>query len=140
MRSKAPLSVIEQLIMLLIFALAAAVCLRAFAWADAASRHSSDCDRALIEAQSAASVIRQTGGDVDAAAALWGGRVRDGCWLIAYDAHWNRTDGEGDMVLKVTPADTRIALLGRAGVSVERKGEWLAGLDVLWQEEAEDAG
>lgn len=139
MRSKAPLAVIEQVIMLLVFALAAAVCLRAFAWADAASRHSGDCDRAWIEAQSAASVIRQTRGDMDAAAVLWGGCVRDGCWVVEYDKDWNRTDGEGDIHLKVTPVDTRIPLLGRADVSVEKDGEWLEGLNVLWQEVAEDA-
>ena len=139
MRSRAPLSVLEQLIMLLIFALAAAVCLRAFAWADTASGHSADCDRALTEAQSAASVIRQTRGDVAAAAELWGGSVREGCWVIGYDEDWNRTDAGGTVCLRVTPTDTPSALLGRAAVSVEKDGAWLAALDVMWQEVAADA-
>ena len=137
MRSKAPLSVIEQLVMLLIFALAAAVCLRAFAWADTISRHSRDCDRALTRAQSAASVIRQTRGDVHAAAELMGGSVREGSLIIRYDENWDTKEG-GEILLKVTPVDTKVALLGRAGVSVERDGEWLAMLDVMWQEVAAD--
>lgn len=137
MKSKAPLSVIEQLVMLLVFALAAAVCLRALAWADNASRHSLDCDRALTEAQSAASVIQQTRGDVHAAAQMLGGSVREGCLVIEYDRAWNRTDS-GDILLKVTPVDSHLALLGRADVSVEMDGDWLATLDAVWQEVAED--
>lgn len=140
MRSRAPLSVIEQLLMLLVFSLAAAVCLRAFVWADTASRRSLACDRALVEAQSAASVIRQTRGDLDAAAELLGGSVRGGCWVVQYDDDWNRTDGEGIYLLRVSPVDTRVALLGRAGVEVEWAGECFAALDVMWQEVPADEG
>ena len=39
MRSKAPLALMEQMVMVLVFALAAALCLQAFALADRISRH-----------------------------------------------------------------------------------------------------
>ena len=38
MRSKAPLALMEQMVMVLVFALAAALCLQAFALADRISR------------------------------------------------------------------------------------------------------
>ena len=137
MRSRASLSVLEQLIMLLIFALAAAICLRAFAWADVASERSAACDRAMREAQNAAAVIRQTRGNMADAAELWGGSVRDGSWVIGYDESWNRADGTS-CLLKVTPIDDGIGLLGQAAVSVERNGQQLAALEVAWQEVAAD--
>ena len=39
MRSKAPLVMMEQMVMLLVFALAAALCLQAFVRSDAQSKH-----------------------------------------------------------------------------------------------------
>ncbi|MCI9425675.1 MAG: hypothetical protein HFF30_08945, partial [Flavonifractor sp.] len=51
MRSKAPLVMMEQMVMLLVFALAAALCLQAFVRSDAQSKHSEARDRAVLQAQ-----------------------------------------------------------------------------------------
>nr|WP_326127058.1 hypothetical protein [uncultured Oscillibacter sp.] len=58
MRSKAPLILMEQMVMLLVFALAAALCLQAFVKSDALSSRSEARDRALLEAQNAAEALK----------------------------------------------------------------------------------
>ena len=61
MKSKASLVLMEQLVMLLVFALAAAFCLQAFVRADAISRQTARRDEAVLIAQSAAEILRATG-------------------------------------------------------------------------------
>ena len=73
MKSRASLSLIEQTMMLLIFALAAALCLRGFVLADTRSRTYADRDQALLCAQNAAQTLKACGGDYAAAAELCGG-------------------------------------------------------------------
>ena len=47
MRSKAPLVMMEQMVMLLVFALAAALCLQAFVQSDLLSKDIASRDRAI---------------------------------------------------------------------------------------------
>ena len=54
MKSKAPLSLMEQLIMLLVFALAAALCLQVFVLSAQISRRCKATDHAVTAAQNAA--------------------------------------------------------------------------------------
>lgn len=61
MKHRASLSLMEQLIMVLIFALAAAMCLSLFAKADAISRETARKEEAVILAQSAAELLKHTG-------------------------------------------------------------------------------
>ena len=65
MRSKAPLALMEQMVMVLVFALAAALCLQAFALADRISRQNAERDQALVAAQNAAEQVKQVRGDWD---------------------------------------------------------------------------
>ena len=67
MKSKAPLSLMEQMVMLLVFALAAALCLQAFVKSDRISRESEARDRAALLCQSVAEAVRHNGGDLGAA-------------------------------------------------------------------------
>ena len=62
MRSKAPLALMEQMVMVLVFALAAALCLQAFALADRISRQNAERDQALVAAQNAAEQVKQVRG------------------------------------------------------------------------------
>lgn len=81
MKSKAPLALMEQLIMLLVFALTAALCLQAFVKSDHVSRLSKERDQAVIAAQSAAETIRSIGGSealAQAAAVLEGAHYSEG--------------------------------------------------------------
>ena len=77
MKSKSPLVMLEQLIMLLVFALAAAMCLQAFALADSQSKTTIARDAAIIEVQQAAEVIKYCGGDMERAAAILGAEGND---------------------------------------------------------------
>lgn len=70
MKNKTSLLLMELLIMLLVFALSAAICLQVFAKARAISTSAADLDSAVILAQNAAEVLKTTAGDIDAAQAL----------------------------------------------------------------------
>ena len=73
MRSKTPLAMMELLVMLLVFALAAAVCVQVFVFAGADSRRDAARDRALAEVQNAAECIKSLRGDYETAARRLGG-------------------------------------------------------------------
>ena len=93
MKSRAPLALMEQMVMLLVFALAAALCLQAFVRSDNISRQSEARDRAAMLVQSAAEAIQSYGGDAcDAfagAAELLGGQYEQGLLWVDYDEDWN---------------------------------------------------
>lgn len=103
MKSKAPLALMEQLVMVLVFALAAALCLQVFVLADRTSRRSENRDRAVPAVQNAAETLKgvgQTGGDMgytlEEAAHLLGGTVSQGLLCVCYDVDWNQVeDGDG---------------------------------------------
>ena len=125
MKDKAPLSLMELGIMLLVFALAAALCLQAFARADVQSRALKKQDEAVLMAQSAAETLKHCGGDFDKAAALLGGSW-DGNVLCKE---------ENGLTLSVTPEETSLSTLGRATVRVlDGGGQALALLPIAWQE------
>lgn len=58
MRSRASLLLLEQLMMVLFFALTAAICMQAFVKADEISIHNNRQDRAVMLAQNAAELIK----------------------------------------------------------------------------------
>ncbi|MBQ9837566.1 MAG: hypothetical protein IJO41_06170 [Oscillospiraceae bacterium] len=123
MRNKAPLALLEQILMLLIFALAAVVCLRVFLWSDDTSRHSADRDETLVHAQTVAETVKAHGGDFAAAAAALHGTVEDGALVIEGETYTLRAEKE-------VPAP----YLGRAEIVVEAAGEVLFTLPIAWQE------
>ena len=61
MRSKASLFLMEQLVMLLVFALAAALCLGVFVRADRISEETHQRDQAVILACNAAELLKSIG-------------------------------------------------------------------------------
>ena len=124
MKSKAPLTLMEQLIMILVFALAAALCLQAFAAADRSSRESALRDQAVAEAQNAAEVLKGYGGDYEKAVSLCGGTWDGLCWTVQRD----------EIVLQATPADSGNPLLGCAEIQVtDHSGTVLFTLSAAWQ-------
>ncbi len=70
MKSKASLALMELLVMVLIFSMAAALCLGAFVQADRVSRETQLQDRAVALAQSGAEALKACGGDLAQAEAL----------------------------------------------------------------------
>lgn len=124
MKSKTPLVMMEQLIMLLVFALAAAFCLQAFALSDSLSEQNALRDAAVTEAQSAAEVIKHCGGDFSLAAEVLGAECEDGELIKS---------GEG-YILTATHTDSGNELLGRAEILVaDDSGEELFSLCCAWQ-------
>lgn len=133
MKSKATLALMEQTLMILVFALAAALCLQAFVQADRLSREDSARDRAMVYAQNAAETLKSCRGDYAAAAALGGGSWDGAAWVICYDENDQR--GTEPYRLEVLPAHTGLAYLGKASVRVyDASGGLLTQLDVCWQE------
>lgn len=143
MKSKAPLMLMEELVMLAVFALAAALCLQAFVKSDQMSRAAQDRDRAALLCQSVAEAVQNTGGDLEAAAArldLPFNAYRDeGVFVSHYREDWtlNTADRTYAFVLHAQPEETDLPGLGRARVWVNdaRTGETVFSLTTAWQEE-----
>lgn len=127
MKSKTPLSLMEQLVMVLVFALAAALCVSCFVTADRLSRCNAVRDEAVVAAQNAAETIKGCRGDYEQAATLLNGTLEHGILELCADE---------DFRIVVTPEKSGDPLLGRARVEVcaAQDGETLFALTVLWQE------
>ena len=136
MRNKAPLALMEQLVMVLVFALAAALCVQAFVLADNRSREMENRDRALLEAQNAVETLKSCGGDYRAAAQLCRGTWEDTAVQVFYDEAWQTVEEDRAVyTLTIAPAASGHPLLGRAEVLVyETEGGQLCTLPAAWQE------
>ena len=135
MKSRAPLALMEQAVMVLVFALAAALCLRAFVLADGISRRVEATDRAVLWAESAADTLKARNGDLAQAAAELGGNLDGQRWIIPLDETWQETAGESAYTLTAQPIQSGQPLLGRTQIDVaEKNGERLFSLEVCWQE------
>lgn len=147
MKSKAPLLLMEQMIMLLVFALAAALCLQAFVKSDQLSQRSEVRDRALVVAQNAAESIRHSG-NIESGLTQLHGEVyeQDGVYYSFYDEDWNYLNsipgcGTGRPVavyrLEVQAVDSGVKGLGKARVEAVaiQDDTVVFALDAAWQEE-----
>ena len=135
MKKNASLALIEQVIMLLILILVAALCLRAFAWSDEQSLYYRNHDRAMVELQSAAEVLKAHSGDFAAAAASYGGSATQTQWMLKFDENWNITGTPGMYQICATLQSSDVDYLGRATLTVQpATGEPFAQLTVSWQE------
>ena len=126
MRTKSPLVMLEQVVMLLVFALAAALCLRAFVQADSMSKTNAARDEAMVQVQQAAEVVKHCRGDLEQAADI-------------LEGHW---DGEtltipaADFTVTAVPVPTDDDLPGMAEISAaDPKGTLLFRVSVAWQRE-----
>lgn len=137
MRSKAPLALMEQVVMVLVFALAAALCVQAFALSGTMSRKNEARDRALQQAQNVVETLKSTHGDYQSAAAQYGGDWDGKAWILPLDADFAPTERENAVYLvQAAPQPAENALLGTANVTVcTADGETLAELPAAWQTE-----
>lgn len=153
MKSKAPLLLMEQMVMLLVFALAAAICLQAFVKSDGLSGDSEARDRAVTLCQTAAEVVRHSGGNFNEAAETLGLEFGQGSTMFRYyDENWEPLPfsegpipggGEGyhpaqegayRLTIQAVLGDAQPGL-GKASVCVsEAEGKTLFRLEVCWQE------
>lgn len=144
MKSKAPLMLMEQMVMLLVFALAAALCLRAFVKADGISEQSEARDHAVVLCQNMAETIKDSAETnhqlvLSAVASRLDADTReaDTSFSLFYDENWQRTNtaAETAYCLDVVKLNSEIPGLGKARVTVtENPGEALFSVEVAWQE------
>lgn len=128
--SRSTLVLMEQVIMVLVFALAAALCVQVFVYASLQSKGNDERDRAVELAQSTAETIKHAGG-------LAGAREMD----TYYDENWmadNDTTGYAYR-LDIHTLGGAVDGLGQAAVRVlkntdEPDDEVLVELTVAWQE------
>lgn len=115
MKNKASLVLLEQLIMILVFALAAAACLRIFAWSDRTGREMERQGQAVILCQNAAEILKSTGSLKEAEAVL----EQDSGFILELQTNENSVPGLGQAKVRVYWKDT---------------GQLLFSLPVGWQE------
>ena len=139
MKNRTTLVLMEQLLMILVFALAAALCLRAFALSDRLSRESEAQDRAVLLAQNAAEVCKAGGGDWDYMETVLGGNALGYSWTVLYNGRMEPVAAAEEAAYEVVvrPETAEAPGLGRATVSVFEMdgGDLLFQLPAAWQEE-----
>lgn len=124
MKNKASLVLIEQLIMTLVFALAAAVCLQIFVKADSISRQTERLGQAQVLAQNGAEAIKAADGDLAQAAKRLGASLDEQTLTAETD----------DLVLTVSVIPSSVAGLGQAQITVSYEDVPLLELVTGWQE------
>lgn len=136
MKNKAPLALMEQLIMLLVFALAAALCLQVFVFSGRVSRRSEAQSHAATAVQNTAELLKATHGQAAFLPRPLGSFATEDGWYIPYDETWNPTADHENAAYYVfiSPADTGVASLGGADVSAHSKTEELFRITVYWEE------
>ncbi|MBQ5820673.1 MAG: hypothetical protein IIW31_05510 [Clostridia bacterium] len=136
MKQKTFVPLMEQICMICIFALAAALCLQGFALANKISedRHAKDC--ALISAQNAAEILKEYKGDLSAASQVLCGTIENGAMTVRYDADGRVTQDAANMsfVLTAQPLKSTQTGLGTARIYVTHNGEIIFEITTGWQE------
>lgn len=127
MKLKTPLALMEQLVMVLVFALAAALCVSCFVTADRLSNRYAVRDEAVLAAQTAAETLKGCRGNYEEAAALVEGQWENGVVAVR---------SEDRYTLVITPKDSGYDLLGCASIDVYAAADdsLLFGITVSWQE------
>ena len=91
-RSRSTLFLIEQLIVIGVFALCAAACVRILADSYFTANNSRDLSNALLAAESGAESFKATGGSINRVAELMGGVTGNAggsaAAIVYYDDHW----------------------------------------------------
>jgi len=112
-RSKSTLFLIEQLIVVAVFAICAVACISILTSSFFFAHDSSDTSRALIEAQSSAEIFKATNGDFQAVADMMGGTLsfddsNEVSVNVFFDRHWQVVSYEqtGGFVLRLEKDET----------------------------------
>lgn len=135
MRNRTVLSLMEQLMMLLVFALAAAICVATFAHAHTINSLAEDLDTAVILCRNAAEVIKATNGDEEKTAKVLDGSLDGDTIRVCYDNALN-VNCQGRYALTIQLAGTR-DLIGYADVAVSCEGSTVYSITVAWQEDSQ---
>ena len=133
MRSKTPLALMEQIVMILVFALASALCLRAFVLADGVSLACEEQDRAVMAVETVAEALKLCRGDWAEAERMAEAALENVDVVYFHSDHAEPIPGA--MQIIITPADSNTELLGLAEISARNEtGDEILSLTVAWQE------
>ena len=125
MKNKASLVLMEQLIMILVFALAAAACLRIFAWSAETSHGLQARGKAVILCQNAAEIVKASGGLEEAETEL-GAEKQGDIWTVPHDRIHH---------MELQPLESGVPGLAQAEIRFLAGEEMLFSLIIGWQEE-----
>lgn len=124
-RSKAPLALMEQIIMILVFALTAAVCLQAFVYSNQLSVKGDQENLAASHAQEVVEHCKTMSGDLDQVQSQLSGERAGDSLTVAYEKD------HMTVVLKITE---KTDWLAKAKVRVlDEKGQEIYSVDTAWQ-------
>lgn len=139
-RSKSPLVLMEQAIMILVFSVAATLCIQAFVGADRTSREMYRRDRAADCCQTMAETLKAMKGDYIVTAELLDGEFRDDRLIVSYDKDWQITEFATAEYILCVEEVTEGEYVTTAKVSVKEKNEGreIFSLPVSWQEVAHE--
>lgn len=124
MKNKTFLPMIEQMIMILIFALAAAFCLQGFAAAGRISKRQAVLTEAVVTVQNTAEILKSSHGDFELAAEMQSGVLTAEGLQISADEY----------TVTVCKAEEELDLLSSAQIEVVYETDILYELTVSWQE------
>lgn len=132
-KNKVPLLLMEQLIMVLVFALSATFCIQAFVLSNQISKESQAKDKAVNFAQNVAEVLIENKGDMEKLEEVYGGNAEENVWKLTLDENWNESENEAFTIL-VNKKDKN-EYLGEAKVIVtNQKESTLFEQNIAWQE------
>lgn len=120
MRNRAFLPLIEQILMIAVFAIVSAVCIGCFASARAISLGTEKKDTAVILAQNTAESIKANGLSEKT--------------VVFYNEDMTVRDSQDEFMVVCEPLDDSNTLLGSASVSVFYDEKLLFEITVRWQE------
>ena len=140
MKNRTYLMLLEQLVMILVFAAAAAVCMRVFVYSYQISGDASALSEAALLAQNTAEQIKAARGTAGLSeqGLYWNGE--ESCWEASYDERWQPTAMKTEKYrMTVCPENASGLSPGIAGIRIWEIGkesrELLFELTVAWQEE-----
>lgn len=133
-RSKNPLALMEQVIMILVFAMAAAICVKAFVTARNMSVQSVQRSHASSICQTAADVIKSTRGDIDSLCDYFDVCIEKEVLRAYYDDEWKMSDkAEASFCLCII-IDDKDECLGIATISmIGMDEEVIFEMETAWQ-------
>lgn len=124
-RSKAPLALMEQIIMILVFALASAVCLQAFVYSDRLSKADEQKQSAMVLAQQVTEYCKSSKGNMDWICDVLNGEVTEGGMRV--------DDQEKNMTVSLVLTE-QSEYLQKARVAVcTFDGEEIYAVDIAYQ-------
>ena len=134
--SKAPLVLMEQVIMVLVFALVSAVCIQAFALARTTSIRMSDRDHAMNISQTLAETVKAYSGNMEAVCGSLGGEIEGEQLVFYYDSGWESVSKSADASFRAVFAQEEqdgFCRYGQITVSDTAEDQEIFSMRVAWQ-------